>query len=316
MSDTWNDGGTTYTAIKMDVTDTASDAASLLMDLLVGGTSQFFVNKDAGVMILGKMWLGPTATDISGVPLLLEHIGSEGIRIQRANLTSQYLALHEGGTTAHSVEGVGNKEMRFINRSNSASHGIEMKTNNTTLCAKFENDGNITSPSNTGTAGTGVTALEYGGSHNHVTTLTLASVLPAITGDTAEAEGFLAYTFPAGVIVVNSVHMDVSITQSQGNIDADTPEVGIGSLIATGAVSDLTGTAGFDDYVAQSNAANCTGTKTDLTEITASGNRLIAAGGVHTLHFNAADLWDASAGGDTAPALAGDIWIDWRFLGA
>lgn len=51
MADTWNDSGTTFTAIKMDVTDTASAAGSLLMDLQVGGTSQFSVRKDGGLFI-------------------------------------------------------------------------------------------------------------------------------------------------------------------------------------------------------------------------------------------------------------------------
>lgn len=46
MADTWNDGATTFIAIKMDVTDTASAAGSLLMDLQVGGSSKFRVKKD------------------------------------------------------------------------------------------------------------------------------------------------------------------------------------------------------------------------------------------------------------------------------
>ena len=45
LSDTWSDAGTTFTAIKMNVTDSASDASSLLMDLQVGGTSKFKVDK-------------------------------------------------------------------------------------------------------------------------------------------------------------------------------------------------------------------------------------------------------------------------------
>jgi hypothetical protein len=48
MADSWTDGST-YTAIKMNVTDTSSNAASLLMDLQVGGTSKFRVSK-AGVV--------------------------------------------------------------------------------------------------------------------------------------------------------------------------------------------------------------------------------------------------------------------------
>lgn len=49
MADTWNAGGTTFTAIKMNVTDTASAAGSLLMDLQVGGASKFNVRKDGRV---------------------------------------------------------------------------------------------------------------------------------------------------------------------------------------------------------------------------------------------------------------------------
>lgn len=49
MADTWNNAGTTFTAIKMNVTDTASAAASLLMDLQVGGVSKFSVNKSGGI---------------------------------------------------------------------------------------------------------------------------------------------------------------------------------------------------------------------------------------------------------------------------
>lgn len=49
MTDTWNAGGTTFTSIKMNVTDTASAAASLLMDLQVGSASKFSVAKDGGV---------------------------------------------------------------------------------------------------------------------------------------------------------------------------------------------------------------------------------------------------------------------------
>jgi hypothetical protein len=37
LTDTWNAGGTTFTAIKMNATDTASAAGSLLIDLQIGG---------------------------------------------------------------------------------------------------------------------------------------------------------------------------------------------------------------------------------------------------------------------------------------
>ena len=49
---TWNTTGTP-TAFKINITDTASNAASLLMDLQVGGTSKFKVSKD-GVLTLAN----------------------------------------------------------------------------------------------------------------------------------------------------------------------------------------------------------------------------------------------------------------------
>ena len=50
IADTWNASGTTFTAIKMNVTDTASAAGSLLMDLQVGGVSKFSVGKGSGAI--------------------------------------------------------------------------------------------------------------------------------------------------------------------------------------------------------------------------------------------------------------------------
>jgi hypothetical protein len=53
LSDAWNDAGVTFTAIKMNVLDTASNAASLLMDLQTGGVSFFRVQKN-GLVEAGR----------------------------------------------------------------------------------------------------------------------------------------------------------------------------------------------------------------------------------------------------------------------
>lgn len=49
---TWNASGVTFTHLKANITDTASAAASLLIDLQVGGVSQFKVTK-AGALTAG-----------------------------------------------------------------------------------------------------------------------------------------------------------------------------------------------------------------------------------------------------------------------
>jgi hypothetical protein len=43
---TWNASGTTFTALRLNATNTASATASLLMDLQTGGTTQFSVRRD------------------------------------------------------------------------------------------------------------------------------------------------------------------------------------------------------------------------------------------------------------------------------
>lgn len=50
LSQTWNAGAATFTGLKLNVTDTASATASLLMDLQQGGTTKFSVRKDGGVI--------------------------------------------------------------------------------------------------------------------------------------------------------------------------------------------------------------------------------------------------------------------------
>lgn len=55
MTRTWNSGGVTFTAIKLVVTDTASAAASLLMDLQTGSGSQFKIDKNGIVTIAGAV---------------------------------------------------------------------------------------------------------------------------------------------------------------------------------------------------------------------------------------------------------------------
>jgi len=55
LTDTWNAGGTTFTAIKMNATDTASAAGSLLLDLQVGGVSQASVSKAGNLTIAGNL---------------------------------------------------------------------------------------------------------------------------------------------------------------------------------------------------------------------------------------------------------------------
>jgi hypothetical protein len=61
LTDTWNAGGTSFNAIKMNVTDTASAAASRLMTLQVGGAERFSVRKDGQAYFAGIVGIGTTS---------------------------------------------------------------------------------------------------------------------------------------------------------------------------------------------------------------------------------------------------------------
>jgi hypothetical protein len=63
MTDTWNNGATTFTAIKMDVSDSASAANSLLLDLKVDGVTKASIDK------AGNLTANITLTSIDNVPI-------------------------------------------------------------------------------------------------------------------------------------------------------------------------------------------------------------------------------------------------------
>ncbi|MCI0489377.1 MAG: hypothetical protein L0229_22520 [Blastocatellia bacterium] len=166
---------------------------------------------------------------------------------------------------------------------------------------------------NVGTPATGVTAVEYGDGRNHQTVLTVNAALPAIAGGANLGVGKLLYTLPAGAVIVESAHMNLSITQTQGNINADTPDGGLGTVIASGAVATLDGTPTFENIITGQTFNDCNGTAEVKTAIPTAGVPLvIEAADAHTIHFNVADLWAAS--GDAAAALAGTVVINWRFI--
>jgi hypothetical protein len=52
---TWNSSGVTFTGIKLNVTNTASDAASKLIDLQIGGVTQFSVDSFGAAHIAGTI---------------------------------------------------------------------------------------------------------------------------------------------------------------------------------------------------------------------------------------------------------------------
>jgi hypothetical protein len=69
LTDTWNAGGTTFNAIKMNVTDTASAAASKLITVQVSGSEKFSVKKDGVGYFAGNVGIG-TTSPASGIDVI------------------------------------------------------------------------------------------------------------------------------------------------------------------------------------------------------------------------------------------------------
>ena len=197
--------------------------------------------------------------------------------------------------------------------------GIQTLTGETRVPLQHGNDANLNDitahaqnnpqavTQNVGTVATGSTVVERGNAYDHTSIITLATVLPAIAGGADLSVGKLLYTLPAGECLIKSAHMQVAITQSEGNIDADTPEVGLGSVIGSGAVAVLSTT--LEDILTGQVAVDCDGA---ITVESVATPLVIADAGAHTIHLNVADGWAAS--GDLAAALTGTVIINWQYF--
>lgn len=101
VTPTWNSGGTTFTGLGMNITDTASASGSLLFDLKIGGSSKFNVNKVGGLTLSGPVWPSYLRLD--------DGAGANGVRLYRAGLgiltlyntaENDFNRLQFGGTSA------------------------------------------------------------------------------------------------------------------------------------------------------------------------------------------------------------------------
>lgn len=172
---------------------------------------------------------------------------------------------------------------------------------------ELRNRNNVGTP-----GGSYVLADERGDHHAHRTVLRVQSSLPAIAGGANLGLGKLLYTFPAGEVIVRAASMSMAIKQTEGHINADTPDVGLGTVIASGAVALLSGTGTFENILTGQTAADCNGTATVKT--VADQVLVIATAGAHTVYFNVADGWAAS--GDAGALIYGTVVLDWTYMGA
>jgi len=254
------------------------------------------ITKDNEIIVLDELGQGTTLNLTINDDI---EIGAE-IWLQSSCGTTAYDITLGTGTDAATITGVASQTQLCILKYNGTQYN---------LWSVFQDNQTPTTSTNVGTAGTGVTAVEYGNAYNHITVLTVAGVLSAISGSGNHGVGLKVYTLPTSAQIIKSAYMSIGITQSDGNINADTPTVGLGTTLAATAVANLTNPATLQDILTGQTANNCTGTAEVKT--VADQILVIETGSAHTVHFNAADSW---AGADAAATVAGTVILEWTYL--
>ena len=94
MVATWNNVATTFTGIKLNVTDTASAAGSLLMDLQVGGVSKLQIDKLGSVFAQGGLYTSGGSVRLTSNGGLLSFGASNDVILARD--AANTLALRNG----------------------------------------------------------------------------------------------------------------------------------------------------------------------------------------------------------------------------
>ncbi len=132
LTDAWNNGATAFTGIGMNVTDTASAAGSMLLNLQVGGTSRFAVNKTGRLTVQGMtVGLGGQTTVASNTALGVEALNSASLTGISNTGVGQFAL--QSNTTGSSNSAVGQGAL-FSNTtgSNNIGVGVSALLNNTT----------------------------------------------------------------------------------------------------------------------------------------------------------------------------------------
>lgn len=164
---------------------------------------------------------------------------------------------------------------------------------------------------------TTVTFNEYTDGANVVTVCTLTNFIVGALAGAAAALGMgnIIYTFPTG-----DMHTEVSysfeslvLTAAGTAVNAD---VGLGSVIASGAVSVLSGTATFEDRLTGQTIGTAAsgGTAVSAGPICATagaltGIALNGTGAVKNVFLNAAGTWNANNTSNLTAS--GKIYIQW-----
>lgn len=241
MTDTWADAGTTFNAIRMNVTDTASAAGSQLLDLQVGGSSRFSVAKGGDVTVVDKIiHAGDTDTAIrfpANDTWTVEANGVEYLRVSSAL----------GGVT----ELIGGVQRALVSQSDIGSSANEVPINQTLGQLAFVDD--VFWPVTAGTGITGGTGTVYSASTFLENSLKRVNILIDLTGlnsggTAGDIIGLNGTALPCHIgqlpsITVLGGRMTCLETPAGGDTDIDLYAASVGTGVEDAAISGLAGQA-------------------------------------------------------------------------
>jgi hypothetical protein len=160
-----------------------------------------------------------------------------------------------------------------------------------------------------------VSASTTGDGRDFTTVLTLTNFIVGALAGAAAALGVgnKVFTFPAGAHIHYATYMSLGLTAAG---TTKTPDLGIGSVIASGAVAVLGGTATFEDYITGQTAADIAGTPAVKTSVATAGAltgiSINEAASVKDVFVNAAATWSANNTGNLTAS--GRITLRWTKL--
>jgi len=163
-----------------------------------------------------------------------------------------------------------------------------------------------------------VSIVEYGNGKDVTTVLTLTNfIVGALAGAAASlGVGNIVYAFPAGqhFELVNSFS-SIVLTAAGTAVATDT---GLGSVIASGAVAVLSGTATFEDRLTGQTINTASGGGAAVSALTAAtagigtGISLNTASSVKNVFLNSAGAWNANNTGNLTAT--GTIVFKWTIM--
>jgi hypothetical protein len=176
---------------------------------------------------------------------------------------------------------------------------------------RYINTYTVRNKANVGAVGTSVTAVENGDGKSHVTTLTITNKAYTIGDNQNLGIGSIIYTLPAGTQMVEACYISVGLTATDAANAANTPEVGVGTTIGTGAITAVTTT--MEDIFEGDAMANCTGTAYVLAKLpTANVPLLFQTGGTKDIFLNFAAAWSDNT--VQTATVSGTVVLKWTSL--